>query len=135
VVGLKGHHASRAKEREEGLSSLTAKEKAKENQKARTKALVAEKGKVAKESQRAKAKVANLHLERGVPRNTFSVWSGGTSRLVKNPEYAKIQSTLLMDQIYCYDLLEDTVCCEVCQYCLQESCTHESCAPQMECGI
>ncbi len=37
-----------------------------------------------------------------------------------------------MDQIYCYDLLEDTVGCEVCQHCLQESCNYDSCVPLVE---
>ncbi len=53
-------------------------------------------------------------------------------RLAKNPEYVKIRSALIMDQIYCYDLLEDTVGCEVCQHCLQESCNYDSCVPPVE---
>ena len=53
-------------------------------------------------------------------------------RLAKNPEYVKIRSSLLMDQIYCYDLLEDTVGCEVCQHCLQECCTLDTCESPVE---
>ena len=53
-------------------------------------------------------------------------------RLAKNPEYMKIRSALIMDQIYCYDLLEDTVGCEVCQYCLQEGCTYATCESPVE---
>ncbi len=57
----------------------------------------------------------------------------GFLRLAKNPEYTKIRSTLLMDhQIYCYDLLEDTVGCEVYQHCLQESCTYDTCESPVE---
>ena len=53
-------------------------------------------------------------------------------RLAKNPEYVKIRSALIMDQIYCYDILEDTVGCEVCQHCLQECCTYDTCESPVE---
>jgi hypothetical protein len=53
-------------------------------------------------------------------------------RLAKNPEYVKIRSALIMDQIYCYDLLEDTVGCEVCQYCLQDTCSYDTCESPVE---
>jgi hypothetical protein len=107
----------------------------------------------AKESQRTKAKDSVTQKDGkgkmwsasgkgSTPKCYFSLEWGhinancsGFLWLTKKSQYVKTRSALLMDQIYFYDLSEDTVGCEVCQYCLQESCTYDTCVPPVEKGL